>query len=435
MAVQRLKNSSTNGKSSTSGGMLIQLNFVGLTVFSVALIATSVLITYSLVANRPGHQLKPVDNGRDEFQALAGAAPIKEQKEPPPWGQFISRDIDLEQPEEYVAYQLNETTVEKWTFEGMTPDQVRSLMQSSGVAAGEIARALSPALMSVAGSDTVITPDDKLVFSLQPKTRAKLYAVLAKSETNRFMHFPYCFVGRDFEAKFADGQVRSSVVASLKQLLYPRDGNDYFSDLGILLQQVPDKDERLRLLKILSRQSAVIVRVRIWPDTDIDKLIGYWGRGLQVKDVRPLLESFKRLPDGTSMSILYFLPQFARQRLYTFPQPSSAGDPVGDCHWSTLNFFNDVPDNRLADPKFATAYVKANYYEIGKPTAYGDLIFLLNKSGNAIHSAVFLADDLVFTKNGSNFVQPWMLMHLKDLLAEYSVEEQLRLVAYRNKKW
>ena len=432
MAVKRMKNSPSDGKSSTRGGMLIQLNFLGLTIFSVALIATSVLITYGLLVGRPGHQ--PEKPG-DRRQAPARTPSVREQTEPPPWGQFVARDIELEQPEEYVAYQLDKTSVEKWTFAGMTPDQVRSLMQSSGVAADETARALSPAFMSVVGSDTVITPDEELVFSLRPETRARLYAVLARSETNEFMHAPFCFVGRNFEAKFADGQVSDSVVASLKQLLYSRDGNDYFSDLGILLHQVPDKDERLRLLRILSRQSAVAVRVRIWPDTDIDKLIGYWDRGIQVKDVRPLLESFKRLPDGNSISILYFLPQFARQRLYTFPQPSQTGDPVSDCHWSTLNFFNDVPDNRLSDPQFATAYLKANYYEIGKPTAYGDLIFLLNKDGNAIHSAVFLADDLVFTKNGYNFVQPWMLMHLQDLLAEYSVAARPRLVVYRNKKW
>jgi hypothetical protein len=147
------------------------------------------------------------------------------------------------------------------------------------------------------------------------------------------------------------------------------------------------------------------------------------------------LESFKHLPQGASMSILYFLPQFARQRLYTFPQPSAAGDPVMDCHWSTMNFFNDVPDNRFSDPQFTTPYLKANYYEIARPNSYGDLVFLLNRDGNAIHSAVYLADDLVFTKNGNNFSQPWMLMHLKDLVGEYSAETVPRVVVYRNKKW
>ena len=435
MAVKRTKYSPPDGKTSTRGGILVQLNLVGLIIFSVALVAASVLITYGLVTSRSRGSLPNSDNGRPEVQASVGAGTILEQKDPPPWGQFVTRDIDLEQPEEYVAFELDKTPAETWTFEGRTPDQVRGLMQSCGVPPNEINRALSPALMSVAGVNTVITPDDDLVFSLRPETRAKLYAVLAHSGANQFMHSPFCFVGRHFEEKFAGGLVRQPVVASLKKLLYPRGDNLYFSDLGILLRQVPDKSERLRLLKILSCQSAVMVRVRIWPDTDIDKLIGYWDRGIQVKDVRPLLESFKHIPEGVSMSILYFLPQFARQRLYTFPQPSQSGDAVMDCHWSTMNFFNDTPDNRFSDPQSTTAYLKANYYEIAQPTSYGDLVFLLNPDGNAVHSAVYLADDLVFTKNGNNISQPSMLMHLKDLVAEYSAETVPRVVVYRNKKW
>ena len=35
------------------------------------------------------------------------------------------------------------------------------------------------------------------------------------------------------------------------------------------------------------------------------------------------------------------------------------------------------------------------------------------------HSAVFLADDLVFTKNGQNYTMPWMIMRIADLRAMY----------------
>jgi hypothetical protein len=57
----------------------------------------------------------------------------------------------------------------------------------------------------------------------------------------------------------------------------------------------------------------------------------------------------------------------------------------------------------------------------------------LDKNGNSIHSAVYLADDIVFTKNGNNYAQPWMLMHLKDLLAEYSRDSAPEIIVYRNK--
>jgi hypothetical protein len=132
-----------------------------------------------------------------------------------------------------------------------------------------------------------------------------------------------------------------------------------------------------------------------------------------------------------ALPITNLLPQFARERLYTYPLPSQPGDPMMDCHWSTLNFFNETPDNRFADPNYTVPYLKDHYYQVAKATRYGDLIFLLDGKGNAIHSAVYIADDIVFTKNGNNYMEPWMLMRLKNLLANYSVLGNSGLAVYR----
>jgi hypothetical protein len=50
------------------------------------------------------------------------------------------------------------------------------------------------------------------------------------------------------------------------------------------------------------------------------------------------------------------------------------------------------------------------------------------------HSAVFLADDLVFTKNGDNYRQPWMIMHIPDLLATYPATPPMHPVYLRPKQ-
>jgi len=181
----------------------------------------------------------------------------------------------------------------------------------------------------------------------------------------------------------------------------------------------------------------VMAGIRIRPDTDIDKLLGYWAwpGGIRVKDVQPLLESLKNLPDGR-IGLVYLLPQFARQRLYTFPMPSRPGDAVMDCHWSTMNFFNELPDDHFTDPAYTVKFLEKNYYQIATPTKYGDIIlFLDGESNNAIHSAVYLAGDLVFTKNGNNMSQPWMVMHLKDLTTKYESDGPGRMLVYRNRSW
>ncbi|HTY89473.1 MAG TPA: hypothetical protein VMB80_18630 [Candidatus Acidoferrum sp.] len=439
MSAKRVNASPTGNTSTSRGGVLIQLSLTGLTIFSVALVATSALVTH-LVTVKSSANLKSAEASADNRAAEASIpvvanTTVREQANPPPWGQLVSWDIDLEQPVEYLAYEIATNKMETWTFVGMTPTQVRSLLQSCGVAAGEIDRALSPPLLSLASSNTVIIPDDELVFSLTPESRAKLYAVLGRFPANHLMKFPFCLVGSSADETFAGSQLTEMILEALRKLLYPRGNGQCFSDLGIMLRRLPTEQDRMLLLKAVSRQSAVMARVQIWPDTDIDKLIGYWGRGVQTKDLRPLLESLKRVPGGAAISLLYFLPQFARQRLYTYPEPSQPGDQAKDCHWSTMNFFNETPDDRFADPKYTVPYLQANYYAIAQPGAYGDLIFFLNADGEAIHSAVYLADGIVFTKNGNNMAQPWMLMHLDDLAAKYTTDAAPSMMVYRKKSW
>lgn len=424
-------------KADNTGGVTIQLHLFGLIIFSVALIAASALVTYGLVRSK-GSSSNTANVPVAPNTVIAPDGMVEtEIKNPAAWGQLSVRDIDLEQPDEYVGYEVSTNRNEHWTFPGMTPEQARTLMRSCGVPESGVEQALSPSMMTANNSGTVVTPSADLVFSLSPEVRSKFYIALGKLGQNQFMQFPFCFPGDTFTKWFGDDKVDAPALAMLKKTVYPRGAATCFSDLEILMQQMPDEDSRTKLVKALSHQSALLMGIRIWPDTDVDKIIGYWTwpQGVRLMDVRPLLESVKRRPGGGYASILYFLPPFARQRLYTYPLPSQPGDPVMDCHWSTMNFFNEIPDNHFSDPAYTANYIKKNYYEISKPTNYGDIIFLLDHNGNAIHSAVFLADDIVFTKNGNNFAQPWMLMHLKNLLAEYTTDEAPQVAVYRNKNW
>ena len=51
-----------------------------------------------------------------------------------------------------------------------------------------------------------------------------------------------------------------------------------------------------------------------------------------------------------------------------------------------------------------------------------------------IHAAVYIADDVVFTKNGGNDRQPWMLMKWDDLLARYPQNDPIRPVIFHRKQ-
>lgn len=410
-------------------GIVLQVNLLGAIVFSLALIVAASMVTYAMAKNNNHPQTVA---GR-ELDRGAGPEPAQV----PPWGELFVRDIKIQPPEEYLAFELQHITPPVWIFGGQSVAQVRQLMLACGLTQPEVDDTLVPARVATSKSGTTVTPDNNLVISLSAPTRAKLYHELGRSPENQHMRFPFCYTGNDFEEAFASNKVSAAVAATVKKLMYPRGNLQCFSDYELVLKQIPDRDEQMRLLRALSSESAVMAGVRVRPDTDTDKLLGYWAwpGGIRIKDVQPLLESLKNVSDGR-IGLVYLLPQFARQRLYTFPMPSRPGDPAMDCHWSTMNFFNEVPDDRFTDPAYTVKYLETNYYQIAKPTKYGDIIlFLDGDSNNAIHSAVYLADDIVFTKNGNNMAQPWMLMHLKDLTVKYESDGPGRMVVYRNRSW
>ncbi|MGC3957295.1 MAG: hypothetical protein QM813_04805 [Verrucomicrobiota bacterium] len=353
----------------------------------------------------------------------------------PPWGELIKFDLEVEQPDEYVAFEPVSNRVTRWVFPDQTPAQVRTSLQTAGFNAKQIESALTPSAVTTAPDATLITPNSELIHSLTAEVRKNLYTELAHTDRNRYMRFPYCFMTNHAEEFFAKSGVAPEVISHVAKLTYERYGNYYFSDVETVLNQIPTSEARLHFFKTLSRSSVVMARLRVRPNTDIEKLIGYWAGNKLVrqKDLKPLLESLKRCDEGGTVSVMYLLPPFARERLFTTPFPSSPGDPSMDCHWSAMNFFNSEPDFRFSDLTYTAAYVKTNYYPVAQPTAYGDIVFLLDPSGNAIHSAVYIADDIVFTKNGNNYAQPWVLMRLPNLIGLYSVTDTPRIACYRHK--
>ncbi|MDB6059388.1 MAG: hypothetical protein JWO95_3232, partial [Verrucomicrobiales bacterium] len=68
----------------------------------------------------------------------------------------------------------------------------------------------------------------------------------------------------------------------------------------------------------------------------------------------------------------------------------------------------------------------------GQPT-FGDLITVINGQGDALHVAVYIVEDVVFTKNGVNTLQPWVLMRMDDMMSYFPSSEPLNLVILRKK--
>lgn len=353
-----------------------------------------------------------------------------------PWGQLHVQDITIEQPTEYVSFESTELRKTEWFFGACNASQTGNILRASGISDNEVATFLHKDVTSSVDAGTTIAPTDKMILGLNAEVRAKLYRELARWPENKLYAAPYHLTDEPIEAIFASKNLPTEIIALIRSLTFQRGGITCFSDVNLVLNRLSSAEQKIKLLQALTFQKATLVQVHIDDQTDIDELLGYWGEvpDVRSKDLRPLLESIQKTPRGFNLSLLYFLPPFARERLFTFPFPSKPGDTKMDCHWTALNFFNDTTDDRYQDTAYSSAYVNENFYQIGAATQFGDLIFLRNSSGAIVHSAVHIADDIVFTKNGINYAQPWILMRMNNLTAVYTQEKPPEVIYYRRKQ-
>lgn len=398
-------------------GTSIQLTITSLILLCVSLIVATGIAYRFLDRHDTGKAAMPAVKALETKKSVGSSS-----SQVGPWGELLTLDIDIEQPSEYVSFAAADPSDVTWTFPGTSQTQAHSLMLNAGMTAAQADAATAEGKVENTADAVVIKPGDELVCALPEAVREKFYAVLGQWPENKLMREPYHLQSEQFEGVFAKNGVGAETVAQIKKLAYSRGGNLFFSDLGVVIHGLASTEARVDLLRSLTYQSAVLARLKIGPDTDVDKMLGYWTTvpGIHAKDLRPLVESISHTAEGGTISLVYFLPAFARERLYTFPLPPKPGETVKDCHWSALNFLNEQPDDRLLDNAYASKFVQDHFYPIGQASQCGDLIFLLDAKGEVIHSAVHIAGDIAFTKNGANYAQPWIFMRMDKLLKVYS---------------
>ncbi|MBI2927627.1 MAG: hypothetical protein HYY24_18170 [Verrucomicrobia bacterium] len=351
-----------------------------------------------------------------------------------PWGKLEYVEIDLERPAEFV-FVPSATNQSRWLFEASTTNDLKNLFQSAPLSPSQRAWLLEETHWQYNPEGVLITPPREIVLTLDPKARRKIYGVLSLSAQNQFQLYPFAQRADRLERWFADSGLEAKTVEQVKRMLFPRGNSVCFSDLFAILPELPTPEERCRLIKTLSRTSTLLVKLRVDERSDIDALLRYWDRGGRAKDLRPLLESLARVRGGATIDLTHLLPALARRLLYTYPYPTNDPQAVRpNCFWTSMNFFNEQPDDRLANFDFVEQVLLTDYYPVeGQPTL-GDVVLLSAPNGGIFHAAVYIADGIVLTKNGKHFSYPWVLMKLDDLLAFYPFEKPVDIITYRLKR-
>ena len=131
-------------------------------------------------------------------------------------------------------------------------------------------------------------PGNDFVLSFSPAQRQQLYAALYGLNVNVYLDYPYIFTQDSLNAICADPRLDPDDVALLKKLVYAEQDAMHLSDFNLLMNRIPTRERRVAMTQSLSQQTAALARLCIRPDTDIDKIVSYWGHipNVRFEDIR-----------------------------------------------------------------------------------------------------------------------------------------------------
>ena len=366
------------------------------------------------------------------LRAGEGASEPAWKAAPGPWGDLEVRTIYLEPPESLLAVVAKPSPVTRWTFEQSTVAGVRALLTKMGVSEELIGRLLRPERVLESGRTVVLYPGVAELESLPPEARSALYAELAKSPANEYQRDPVYIIGADVDDWLSSAPLTPPQKDLFRRLLWRRGAALVFSDIQALLSLSRDPDEVRNVFRAVTRVRSLIVELRLPVREDAKVFLDYWSSGQTDAPRLAFLNGIVHRRAPQTVDITHFLPTLMRQRAYTFPEIGlGLKGRFPDCHWTSLNFFNIVPRDYFLDTRLAAAYLMENYAAVDASAyRFGDVLCFLD-GGEGLHTCVYVADDIVLTKNGDGILAPWVLMQVKDVDSIYRRSPSTRIQGYR----
>lgn len=353
-----------------------------------------------------------------------------------PWGKLDLYTVFLEAPRDVIELVTPAETRTLWTFEKHARSDVHDFLRQLQLPEQLLEKLEDESHWSDLGSATILRPDSDTLQAIPPEPRARLYNFLGRFLSNPLQREPEIFYGESPERWFSNSGLSKPIVDAIIGMTYLRGGKHVFADTPVVLALAESDHERTRIQQALSRIPNLMAKVKIGPDEPMQTIARWWTANGLLSGNIPLLKSLLASGMEDSVDISRFLPPSAKKVIFTYPTPLDArSGHLPDCHWSSLNFFNDPPLDRLSDPRIAAAYVRENFEPINSDPHYGDVIFFMDPSTKeAHHSCVYLADDIVYTKNGRSLLEPWVFMHLSEVRDIYGMHIASETVIYRRKK-
>lgn len=350
---------------------------------------------------------------------------------PGPWGSLQYSVISLEMSEVY-AELFHCRELPEWFFPGFGEEDMARLAREAGLPPTQMAGFLEKSRWTPEEGGILVRPDRDLVLSLSPEAREKIYAVLESSQRNDWHKSPLVRRAELADYWLSTKNFSPHVVSLIKRLSYRRGDAIVFTDVELLLSSIADPTEKKDVLLRLFCRPTMFLKLRLDSETDIDEVCAYWQHESNSAYLKALLRSAAQTEGGQSVDVVHLLPSLPRMLLYSSlpPGTSEAGDRR-DCFWTSANFFNVAADDSLADTGKFIRTVNSDYRAVPLERRLGDLILFVGKDQRPVHACNYIADDIVFTKNGRGSGMPWMFADLRDVVALYAAFQSLDVRTFR----
>jgi hypothetical protein len=353
---------------------------------------------------------------------------------PGPWGDLEYYYIYLEAPDRVVDHLVRPDPTPKWCFPGGTDASLRALFASAGLSVPLQNYLLEPEHRVLQDNVMTVFPPVPDLLAMTPEQRAVIYSELAKSPLNVLHVYPACITHGDVDTWFSQSQMRPEIVDAVKKMTYMRGEVLCFSDISAILSMVDSEKEAHDLMKTMSRTASLVLQLNVKNRPDFTQAIRYWSASQRNEEIASIILPAVETDGIERLDCVHLLPSLARRYLYTYPSEELAISALmPDCSWTALNFFSAAPLNYHADDRLFLSRLADDYDEVSAPYSFGDVLMMAGPDGVAVHSCVYIADDIVYTKNGQNPSAPWILSKLGDVQRLYTYGRQTLMQGYRIK--
>lgn len=345
------------------------------------------------------------------------------------WGRLTSRAVMIEPADNILTPEYFQPFSGAWYFTELMATNLDSFLRAAGLAPQQVASLMATQVYNPDRHEFRVIPDRELILNMDTEVRATIYAELAKCEMNSLQREPFRMRTESADTWFQGSGLSADIVAMIKRMLYRRGPFLMFSDPGILMSELTSEAECRLAMRTLFRQRALFCSIRIEPGDDVDALSRYWGSGGRISAVQPLIDSMADAGGG-DLDVSLLLPPLARTFLYSYPRPENT--VFRDCHWTSLNYFSIAPDDRFADMEYATDAFVSNYSVVTDSDYLpGDVVVLQSEDDQVIHTCNYVANGVVFTKNGGTAHRPWVLLDLQTVIDLYSLKGPVKVDVLR----